>query len=39
MAAEKIRSAKENRSPGNEHVDYPFLFLVLLLLTVGLLML
>ena len=39
MAAERIRSAKENRSPGNEHVDYPFLFLVLLLLTVGLLML
>ena len=39
MAAEKIRSAKENRSPGNEPVDYPFLFLVLLLLTVGLLML
>ena len=39
MAAEKIRLAKENRSPGNEHVDYPFLFLVLLLLTVGLLML
>ena len=39
MAAERIRSAKENRSPGNEHVDYPFLFLVLLLLAVGLAML
>ena len=41
MAAEKIRPAKENRSLGtrNEHVDYPFLFLVLLLLAVGLAML
>ena len=39
MAAERIRLAKENRSPGNDHVDYPFLFLVLLLLAVGLAML
>ncbi len=39
MAAERKLHAKENRSVKNEHVDYPFLFLVLLLLTVGLAML
>ena len=41
MAAEKFLFAKENRRPSrtDEHVDYPFLFLVLLLLTVGLAML
>lgn len=43
MAAAKTRPAKENRRPKikrtGESVDYPFLFLVLLLLTVGLAML
>ena len=42
MASERKRPAKEDRRPGygaEEHVDYPFLFLVLLLLTVGLIML
>ncbi len=37
MAAEEIRPAKEDRSlSASERVDYPFLLLVLLLLTVGL---
>ncbi len=41
MAAEKNRPAKEDlsRLAGRERVDHPFLFLVLLLLTVGLVML
>ena len=43
MAAERDLHAKENRRlrvhPGGDSVDYPFLFLVLLLLTVGLAML
>jgi len=40
MAAERILHAKEDRRGGRgEHVDYPFLFLVLLLLAVGLTML
>ncbi len=43
MAAERNLPAKENRRPvrvrTGESVDYPFLFLVLLLLTVGLAML
>ncbi len=43
MAAEKSRPAKENHRPERirtgESVDYPFLFLVLLLLTAGLAML
>ncbi|MGM9590108.1 MAG: putative lipid II flippase FtsW [Faecousia sp.] len=41
MAAD-LRSAKENRRPAArvvEHVDFPFLFLTLLLLTIGLIML
>ena len=42
MATERKLPAKENRRPASragESVDYPFLFLVLLLLTVGLAML
>ena len=40
MAAERDLRAKEDRRPvAGESVDYPFLFLVLLLLTVGLAML
>ena len=40
MASERDFRAKEDRRLGaGEHVDYPFLFLVLLLLTVGLAML
>ena len=40
MASERDSRAKEDRRLGaGEHVDYPFLFLVLLLLTVGLAML
>ncbi len=43
MAAERTLYAKENRRPGasgaGERVDFPFLLLVLLLLTVGLIML
>ena len=42
MAMERNLHAKENRRPGfgaRESVDYPFLFLVLLLLAVGLTML
>lgn len=40
MALEKSLRAKEDRRlRAGEHVDYPFLFLVLLLLTVGLAML
>ena len=43
MAAERTLYAKENRRPKEkrtgEHVDFPFLLLVLLLLTVGLTML
>ena len=41
MAAEKLLYAKEERRrfPAGEKVDYPFLVLVLLLLTVGLIML
>ena len=41
MAPEKHLPAKENRRPAGtgESVDYPFVFLVLLLLTVGLAML
>ena len=42
MASEQTLHAKENRRPvsrAGERVDYPFLFLVLLLLTVGLIML
>jgi len=42
MAAERILHAKENRSSHlrrGDSVDYPFLFLILLLLTVGLAML
>ena len=39
MAAERKRPAKEDRRVHGESVDYPFLFLVLLLLTVGLAML
>ena len=41
MAPERVLPAKENRHPTGmgESVDYPFLFLVLLLLTVGLAML
>ena len=41
MAKANCLSAKENRHPLRvcEHVDYPFLFLLLLLLTIGLVML
>ena len=41
MAAEKALYAKEDRRriPAGEHVDIPFLLLVMLLLTVGLIML
>ena len=40
MAAERELHAKEDRRPrAGESVDYPFLFLVILLLTVGLAML
>ncbi len=42
MAAERNLPAKENRrwaSPSGESVDFPFLFLILLLLTAGLVML
>ena len=42
MAAERNLPAKENRRPENrtgESIDHPFLFLLLLLLTVGLIML
>ena len=39
MALERTLHAKEDRRCGGESVDYPFLFLVLLLLTVGLTML
>ena len=39
MALERTLHAKEDRRYGGESVDYPFLFMVLLLLTVGLTML
>ena len=42
MALERDLHAKENRRPGKrmgEKIDYPFLYLTLLLLTVGLIML
>ena len=39
MALEQTLRAKEDRRPGGESVDYPFLILVLALLTVGLIML
>ena len=39
MALERTLHAKEDRRRSGESVDYPFLFLVLLLLTVGLAML